>query len=87
MEVDKTKKYALLISGGVDSAVACHLMCQQGLKPDLFYIKIGMQGEGTSCSAEEDIELSTLTAKKVWTLLADYRLATRVSQSCHSLCR
>lgn len=64
MEVDKTKKYALLISGGVDSAVACHLMCQQGLKPDLFYIKIGMQGEGTSCSAEEDIELSTLTAKK-----------------------
>lgn len=64
MEVDKNKKYALLISGGVDSAVACHLMCQQGLKPDLFYIKIGMQGEGTSCSAEEDIELSTLTAKK-----------------------
>ena len=62
--MQENKRYSLLISGGVDSAVACHLMCEQGLKPDLFYIKIGMQGEGTSCSAEEDIELSTLTAKK-----------------------
>ena len=62
--MQENKKYSLLISGGVDSAVACHLMCEQGIKPDLFYIKIGMQGEGTSCSAEEDIELSTLTAKK-----------------------
>lgn len=56
--------YSLLISGGVDSAVACHLLCEQGIKPDLFYIKIGMQGEGTSCSAEEDIELSTVTARR-----------------------
>lgn len=62
--MQSSKKYSLLISGGVDSAVACHMMCEQGIKPDLFYIKIGMQGEGTSCSAEEDIELSTLTAKK-----------------------
>jgi len=62
MQTDK--KYALLISGGVDSAVACHLLCEQGIKPDLFYIKIGMQGEGTTCTAEEDIELSTLTAKR-----------------------
>lgn len=57
-------RYALLISGGVDSAVACHLLCEQGVRPDLFYIKIGMQGEGTTCSAEEDIELSTLVAQK-----------------------
>lgn len=57
-------RYALLISGGVDSAVACHLLCEQGIRPDLFYIKIGMQGEGTTCSAEEDIELSTIVAKK-----------------------
>lgn len=62
--MQSSKKYSLLISGGVDSAVACHLLCEQGIKPDLFYIKIGMQGEGTTCSAEEDIELSTLTAKK-----------------------
>lgn len=56
--------YSLLISGGVDSAVACHMLCEQGIRPDLFYIKIGMQGEGTSCSAEEDIELSTATARR-----------------------
>ena len=63
-QVDTSKRYALLISGGVDSAVACHLLCEAGIRPDLYYIKIGMQGEGTSCSAEEDIELSTLTARK-----------------------
>ncbi len=57
-------RYALLISGGVDSAVACHELCRQGIRPDLFYIKIGMQGEGTTCSAEEDIELSTLIAQR-----------------------
>lgn len=36
---------AALISGGVDSAVAVHLLCEQGYKPDLFYIKIGMDGD------------------------------------------
>lgn len=30
---------AVLISGGVDSAVGTHLLCEQGYKPDLFYIK------------------------------------------------
>jgi len=57
-------RIALLISGGVDSGVACHLLCEQGLSPDLFYIKIGMEGEGMSCSAEEDIELSEATARR-----------------------
>lgn len=57
-------RIALLISGGVDSAVATHLLCEQGLKPDLFYIKIGMEGEGMSCTAEEDIELSQATARR-----------------------
>lgn len=55
---------AVLISGGVDSAVVVHQLCEMGLKPDLHYIKIGMEGEDSSCSAEEDIELSQATAKK-----------------------
>lgn len=38
----KDMNIAALISGGVDSAVAVHLLCEQGYKPDLFYIKIGM---------------------------------------------
>ena len=55
---------AVLISGGVDSAVVVHQLCEAGLKPDLHYIKIGMEGEDSSCSAEEDIELSEATARK-----------------------
>ena len=39
-------RIAVLISGGVDSAVAVHRICEMGYKPDLFYIKIGMEGEG-----------------------------------------
>ena len=38
-------RIAVLISGGVDSAVAVHRICEMGYKPDLFYIKIGMEGE------------------------------------------
>ena len=41
-----------------------HQLCEQGYKPDLHYIKIGMEGEDSSCSAEEDIELSQATARK-----------------------
>lgn len=55
---------AVLISGGVDSAVVVHQLCEQGLKPDLHYIKIGMEGDDSSCTAEEDIELSQATARK-----------------------
>ena len=58
------EKIAMLISGGVDSAVATHLLCEEGYKPDLYYIKIGMEGEGLSCTAEEDIELSEATARR-----------------------
>ena len=55
---------AALLSGGVDSSVVVHLLCEQGYKPTLFYIKIGMDGaEYMDCSAEEDIELSTATAR------------------------
>ena len=36
-----SRRIALLLSGGVDSAVVLHLLCEQGIKPDCFYIKIG----------------------------------------------
>ena len=56
---------AALISGGVDSAVVVHLLCEQGHKPDLFYIKIGMDtDDGLTCTTEEDIELASATARK-----------------------
>jgi tRNA-specific 2-thiouridylase len=56
---------ATLLSGGVDSSTALHLLCEQGYKPDLFYIKIGMEGDsGLSCNAEEDMELVSFIARK-----------------------
>lgn len=56
---------AALLSGGVDSSVVVHLLCEQGHKPALFYIKIGMDGaEYMDCSAEEDIELATVIARR-----------------------
>lgn len=49
-----------LISGGVDSAVAVHMLCEQGVRPDLFYIKIGDGPEGEwNCTAEEDWEMAS----------------------------
>lgn len=60
----KRMNIAVLISGGVDSAVALHQLVEQGHRPDLHYIRIGMDGEDSSCAAEEDIELSRMTARK-----------------------
>lgn len=54
---------ALLASGGVDSAVAAHLLCERGEKPHLFYIKIGADEESEfSCTMEEDLEMVNLLA-------------------------
>ena len=55
---------AALLSGGVDSSVAVHLLCEQGQKPDLFYIKIGMDDDGYSCPQEEDLEIVRAMARK-----------------------
>lgn len=81
---------AVLISGGVDSAVVVHKLVEEG-KHDLhlFYIQIGMDDDEGDCSAEEDIEMCTLIAKKYglpldvvslhqeyWDNVMDYALRT-----------
>ena len=53
---------AVLISGGVDSAIAVHRLLEQGHSLHLFYIRIA--GENGECSAEEDIEMSQYIARK-----------------------
>ena len=57
-------KVAALISGGVDSAVAVHRLVEQGHDVHLFYIRIGMDDGRGDCSAEEDIEMCTLIARR-----------------------
>ncbi|MDR1653596.1 MAG: tRNA 2-thiouridine(34) synthase MnmA [Prevotellaceae bacterium] len=58
-------KIAALLSGGVDSSVAVHLLNERGEKPDLFYIKIGNSEDHLlHCSSEEDIEMAASIAKK-----------------------
>ncbi|MBR1850856.1 MAG: tRNA 2-thiouridine(34) synthase MnmA [Bacteroidales bacterium] len=51
---------AALVSGGVDSSVVVHLLKEQGLTPDIYYIRIGMEQEDgfIDCPAEEDIEIT-----------------------------
>ncbi|MEG0011596.1 MAG: tRNA 2-thiouridine(34) synthase MnmA [Muribaculaceae bacterium] len=57
-------KIAVLISGGVDSAVVVHKLKEEGHDLHLFYIRIGMDNGEGDCSAEEDIEMCTFIAKK-----------------------
>ena len=65
MEKLTDKKIALLLSGGVDSAVVLHELCSQGLHPDCFYIKIGPEeDEEWDCSSEEDMEMATALAAR-----------------------
>ena len=57
-------KIAVLISGGVDSAVAVHRLLEQGHDLYLFYIRIGLDNGEGDCSAEEDIEMCRYIAAK-----------------------
>lgn len=57
-------KIAVLVSGGVDSAVTVDRLYKEGHDLHLFYIRIGMDNGEGDCSAEEDIEICTLIAKK-----------------------
>ena len=82
-------KIAVLISGGVDSAVVVHKLKEQGHDLTLFYIRIGMDNGEGDCSAEEDIEMCTAIAHKYglplevvslhqeyWDNVMDYALRT-----------
>lgn len=57
-------KIAVLISGGVDSAVVLHRLWEEGHELYPFYIRIGMDNDEGDCSAEEDIEMCTLITRK-----------------------
>lgn len=57
-------KIAVLVSGGVDSAVVVDLLTARGYKPDLYYIRIGNDNGEGDCAADEDIEMCTLIARK-----------------------
>lgn len=57
-------KIAVLISGGVDSAVTVHRLLEQGHDLHLFYIRIGLDTDEGDCSAEEDIEMCQFIATR-----------------------
>lgn len=57
-------RIAVLISGGVDSAVAVYRLLEQGHDLHLFYIRIGLDTDEGDCSAEEDIEMCQLIANR-----------------------
>lgn len=57
-------RIAVLLSGGVDSAVALDILQKEGHELHLFYIRIGNDNGEGDCSAEEDIEMCTLIARK-----------------------
>lgn len=83
-------KIAMLLSGGVDSAVALHKLIEKGHELHPFYIRIGMKGDNRGdCSAEEDIEMCRLICRnyglrlnivelhqEYWDHVMDYALRT-----------
>lgn len=61
---DKRLKIAVLVSGGVDSAVVVDKLYREGHDLHLFYIRIGMDNGEGDCSAEEDMEICRLIARR-----------------------
>lgn len=57
-------KVAVLVSGGVDSAVVVHKLFNEGHELHLFYIRISNDNGEGECSYEEDIEMCSLIANK-----------------------
>lgn len=57
-------KIAVLVSGGVDSAVVVDKLYREGHELTLFYIRIGMDNGEGDCSADEDIEMCSLIASR-----------------------
>ena len=58
---------AVLLSGGVDSSVALHLLLQQGYKPRAFYLKIWLEDELAhlnQCPWEEDWGYASAVCKQ-----------------------
>lgn len=64
MDCKRKRKIAVLVSGGVDSAVVVDILSRTGDELHLFYIRIGMDNGEGDCSADEDIEMCTLIARK-----------------------
>ena len=65
MKEKKRKRIAVLVSGGVDSAVVVDLLSRRDeYDLHLFYIRIGMDNGEGDCSADEDIEICRLIARK-----------------------
>lgn len=60
----KRLKIAVLVSGGVDSAVVVHKLHAEGHDLHLYYIRIGRDDDSGDCNAEEEIELCQLIARK-----------------------
>ena len=77
---------AVLISGGVDSAVVVHKLVEEAQHDiNLFYIRIGMDNGEGDCSAEEDIEMCTLIAKKYGLPLQVVSLHEEYWEKCFKL--
>lgn len=57
-------KIAVLVSGGVDSAVVVEKLFKEGHELHLFYIRISNDNGEGECSYEEDMEMCSLIAKK-----------------------
>ena len=82
-------RIAVLVSGGVDSAVVVHKLFQEGHDLHLFYIRISNDNGEGECSYEEDMEMCSLIASKYnlpltevslheeyWEYVMDYALKT-----------